>query len=175
MTIGRARTLHPAFRGASRANTGTSRKACRFRSLRRVRRLHEVHIRNTSRGDLCSALLTRRCLGTLKGAVLLAASVGAQAQAHEKRVGEYVLRSSTVATQTFDEATARAHGIDPAPTRAVINVTVSRKSAKGRQNVRADVAVSAAKLDRPATCHRHASHRRERNGFLPWHVRLCFA
>jgi Domain of unknown function (DUF4426) len=92
------------------------------------------------------ALLTRRCLGTLSGAVLLAASVGAQAQAHEKRVGEYVLRSSTVATQTFDEATARAHGIDPAPTRAVINVTVSRKSAKGRQNVRADVAVSAASL-----------------------------
>ena len=74
------------------------------------------------------------------------ASLEVKAQAHEKRVGAYVLRSSTVASETFAEATARAHGIDPAPTRAVLNVTVLRDSGGVLKNVRADVRASAVDM-----------------------------
>ena len=74
---------------------------------------------------LCKAILAL---------ALTAGFAGAHAQAHEKRVGAYVLRSSTVASENIDAATARAHGIDPEPTLGVINVTVSHVSGPVRQN-----------------------------------------
>jgi hypothetical protein len=77
---------------------------------------------------------------------LTAGFAPAHAQAHEKRVGAYVLRSSTVASQNIDAATARAHGVNPEPTLGVINVMVSHVSDPAGQNVPADVSVSATSL-----------------------------
>ena len=89
---------------------------------------------------------TRPTAALCKAFLALALTAGfacAHAQAHEKRVGAYVLRSSTVASESIDAATARAHGIDPEPTLGVINVTVSHVSGPVRQNVAADVSVTA--------------------------------
>jgi hypothetical protein len=90
-----------------------------------------------------STLLNGRLSPLLCSAALAFAWLEALAQAHEKRAGAYVLRSSTVASQTLNEATARAHGVDPEPTRAVLDVTVLRDSGGVLQNVRADARASA--------------------------------
>lgn len=74
--------------------------------------------------------------------LLLAFPARSWAQAHEQRAGAYVLRSSTVGSETLAKETAIKHGIVPAPTRAVINVTVS----KGNQTVPATVSVAARDL-----------------------------
>ena len=96
------------------------------------------------------SLVWPRPIATLREAYLsLALTVVytcAHAQVHEKRDGAYVLRSSTVASVNIDAATARAHGIYPAPTLGVINVMVSRVSGQARQNVPADVSVTATSL-----------------------------
>lgn len=73
---------------------------------------------------------------------LLASPLTSWAQSHEQRAGAYVLRSSTVGSETLSKETALHHGIVPAPTRAVINVTVS----KGDQTVPAAVSVVARNL-----------------------------
>ena len=70
----------------------------------------------------------------------------AWAQAHERRSGPFVLRSSTVASQTFSAATAKAHGIDPAPTRAVLDVVLEKTTGGHKVNVRATVQASATDL-----------------------------
>lgn len=83
------------------------------------------------------------------GLVALGLSVAApelQAQAHEVRQGPYVLRSSAVATQHFDAATARNHGIEPAPNRAVLNVTVLQERGGVPHNARGEVSATASDL-----------------------------
>jgi hypothetical protein len=89
-------------------------------------------------------------MATLRGALvamaLTAAFAAAHAQPHEKRVGAYVLRSSTVASENIDEATARLHGIKPEPTLGIINVMVAHVSGRVRENVPADVTVTATSL-----------------------------
>jgi len=74
--------------------------------------------------------------------ILLVSPLASWAQSHEQRAGAYVLRSSTVGSETISQETALKHGIIPAPTRAVINVTVS----KGDQTVPAVVSVAARNL-----------------------------
>lgn len=75
--------------------------------------------------------------------LLLAATAAAPAtvlaQAHETTRGGYTLRSSTVSSTNLDPATARKHGIEPSPTRGVLNVLVLRKRGKGQRTVHADV------------------------------------
>ena len=70
----------------------------------------------------------------------------AWAQAHEARSGSYVLRGSVVASQSFAASTARAHGIEPAADRAVLNVVVERTSGGATVNVPAAVQASTTNL-----------------------------
>lgn len=60
-------------------------------------------------------------------AMLLAAiAFAAAAQPREVSRGDLVLRSSTVASELIDAATAARHGIEPAANRAVLNVVLLR-------------------------------------------------
>lgn len=59
---------------------------------------------------------------------LVACAAGSHAQSHETRQGDYLLRSSTVDSDSIDPATAEQHGIEPAASRAVLNVLVLRRS-----------------------------------------------
>ena len=68
------------------------------------------------------------------------------AQPHEAHEAGYIVRASTVPSQSFDAATARVHGIEPSPHRAVLNVTVSRAGQKTTENVRAQVRARAREL-----------------------------
>ncbi len=70
------------------------------------------------------------------------ASLHAQAEPRLERAGSYVLRSSTAPTKTISAEAARAEGIEPAPTRAVLNVVVRRKDKAAVENVRARVTAS---------------------------------
>lgn len=78
------------------------------------------------------------------GLFLATAAFCALAQVHEARRGDLVLRSSTVASDRINPATAGKHGIEPSPTRGVLNVTVLR-GPDGR-TVPAEVAASSVNL-----------------------------
>ncbi|QOY94120.1 DUF4426 domain-containing protein [Massilia sp. UMI-21] len=83
------------------------------------------------------------CISTL-------AIAPAWGQSHEVTSGAYTLRASTVASNMLAPGTAREHGIERAPTRGVLNVTLM----KDRQTVAAEVEVSARSLtgkSRPVT------------------------
>lgn len=87
----------------------------------------------------------------LAGAVgLFAALTGlgadAQAQPHEARQGDYLLRSSTVASQNIAPQTAAKHGITPAPSRAVLNVVVLKAGSAAEATVAAEVSASRQNL-----------------------------
>jgi len=71
-----------------------------------------------------------RCLHLLPAALLLLAGA-AEAQLHSIAAGDYVLRSTTVASDQIDAATAQRHGVVPAPDRAVVNVVVMRRAGDG--------------------------------------------
>ena len=91
----------------------------------------------------------RHGLGRAGLALLLALTLVpglSMAQAHEQREGGYTLRSSTVPSRSFDAATARNHGIEPAADRAVLNVTLMKDGAAGADNVRAQVRASVQEL-----------------------------
>lgn len=78
-------------------------------------------------------------------AMLLAAlAFAAAAQPREARRGDLVLRSSTVASERIDAATAARHGIEPAANRAVLNVVLLR--GPKRQPVAAEVTASSRNL-----------------------------
>lgn len=78
-------------------------------------------------------------------AVILATMVSsAAAQPHEARRGDLVLRSSTVASDRIDPATARNHGIEPSPTRGVLNVVLLR--GREERTVPAEVRATAVSL-----------------------------
>lgn len=70
----------------------------------------------------------------------------AHAQAHEARRGELVLRSSTVASDRIDPATAAKHGIEPASDRGVLNVVLLRRGDTGERTLPASVSVSMQNL-----------------------------
>lgn len=69
----------------------------------------------------------RRCAA---GLLLAMAGFSVAAQVHETRRGDLVLRGSTIASDRINPATASRHGIEPSPTRGVLNVVVMR-GAKG--------------------------------------------
>lgn len=91
------------------------------------------------------------CARFLIAAALVAAwAPFAQAQAHEKRVGEHILRSSTVSSLDIAASSAQAHGIIPGPERGVLNVVVLRDTDGVSQTVAAKVeAQSIAFSGRP--------------------------
>ncbi len=66
----------------------------------------------------------------------------ASAQAREQQFGAYTVRSSTVGSENLSAETAREHGIERSPTRAVLNVTVT----KSGQTIPAQVKVTARNL-----------------------------
>ena len=76
-------------------------------------------------------------------AVLLVLAFAAAAQPHETTLGDFTLRSSTVASATIDEATAKRHGIDQAPDVGVLNVLLARSEAGRLQPVPARVEAQA--------------------------------
>ena len=69
--------------------------------------------------------------------VLACAACAVAAQPREVSRGDLVLRSSTVASERIDPATASRHGIEPAPNRAVLNVVLLR--GPKREAIAADV------------------------------------
>lgn len=85
--------------------------------------------------------------GRRVGALLLCAlSAGVSAQSHEVRREGVVLRSSTVASDRIDAATARLHGIEPSPDRAVLNVVVLSAKAGDQATLPAQVSASTRNL-----------------------------
>lgn len=78
------------------------------------------------------------------GLLLAISAFCAVAQVHEARRGDFVLRSSTVASDRINPATAGKHGIEPSPTRGVLNVTVLR--GRNGRTVPAEVAASSVNL-----------------------------
>jgi hypothetical protein len=68
---------------------------------------------------------TRSCSRQLVAGLLLSAlTAGAWAQSHEVERGGVVLRSSSVASDRISPETAKLHGINQSPDRAVINVVL---------------------------------------------------
>lgn len=80
----------------------------------------------------------------LPAMLLAAAAFAAEAQPREARRGDLVLRSSTVASERIDAATAARHGIRPAANRAVLNVVLLR--GPKREPVAAEVTALARNL-----------------------------
>ncbi|MBG6075798.1 DUF4426 domain-containing protein [Polaromonas sp. CG_9.11] len=88
-----------------------------------------------------------RPLPRLIAALALAAcAASSQAQVHETRQGDHLLRSSTVASNRIDPATAAQHGIEPAASRAVLNVLVLRRGGAADTPVAAAVTASMQNL-----------------------------
>lgn len=77
---------------------------------------------------------------------VLWAPLHALAQPHERSEGGFTLRGSTVSSQTIDSATARRHGIEPSPTRGILNVTVERREGPAPRTVQARVQATARNL-----------------------------
>jgi hydrogenase maturation factor len=76
----------------------------------------------------------------LVSAIALSTASLAAAQAHEVRQGPYVLRSTTVASDRIDADTAKRHGIQPSPGRAVLNVVLLKNvQQEGQTTVPAQV------------------------------------
>lgn len=81
-------------------------------------------------------------------APLLVASfcAAAAAQPHQISRDGYTLRSSTVASTAIAPGTAREHGIEPSPSRGVLNVLVQRDASGASRNVAAEVRAVARNL-----------------------------
>ena len=107
-----------------------------------------------NQADLSVAMIPRRrhaaWIAIARIAVALVLSLGwaqlAWAQAHETRSGPFVLRSSAVASESVSASSAKANGIDPAPTRAILNVVLEETTGRGRTNMRATIEASAVDL-----------------------------
>ena len=79
-------------------------------------------------------------------ASLEACTASSQAQVHETRPGDHLLRSSTVTNDRINPATAALHGIEPVASRAVLNALVLRRD--GAAGTRVAVAVTASMQSR---------------------------
>lgn len=77
---------------------------------------------------------------------LAACAASSQAQVHETRQGDHLLRSSTVASDLLDPVTAQQNGIEPVVSRAVLNVLVLKRSGAADIPVRATVTASMQDL-----------------------------
>lgn len=74
------------------------------------------------------------------------ASLPAWPQAHTQQVGVYTLQSSTTNSENLSEESAKAHGIDRDPRRAVLNVVVLKNDAELDTTVPAKVQAYATNL-----------------------------
>lgn len=83
-------------------------------------------------------------------ATLLAATVAMcgplSAQSHTSEEGPFILRASTVSSETLPESTANAHGIERDPRRGVLNVVLLRKEGAAEKTLQADVHAVARNL-----------------------------
>lgn len=78
-------------------------------------------------------------------AMLLAGmALAAAAQPREVSRGDLVLRSSAVASERIDPAAAARHGIEPSPTRAVLDVVLLR--GPQRETIAAQITASSRNL-----------------------------
>lgn len=98
-----------------------------------------------------SAAGARRFLPLGAGPLALALALSmlapsASAQAHQVQRGDLVLRSSSVASDRIDATTAKRHGIEPSPRRAVLNVVVLSAGHGGRKTFPAQVSASTRSL-----------------------------
>lgn len=84
--------------------------------------------------------------GLVVGLLLSALALGASAQSQEIQRGNVVLRSSTLASDRIDPGTARLHGIEPSPTRAVLNVVLLRAGKGVRETLLGKVSASTRNL-----------------------------
>lgn len=92
-----------------------------------------------------------RFTGVIGSTLLLGATLcgcsEAWAQSHEQRTGDYVLRSSVVASNLLPAEAARENGIEPAPNRAVLNAVVLREAGGRSVNVPAEITATAFDLN----------------------------
>lgn len=72
--------------------------------------------------------------------------LAARAQSHEAHSRGYMLRSSTVRSEAIPASVARAHGLDPDPAVAILNVTVMRQTRAGETTVPAALDVRVLDL-----------------------------
>ncbi|WP_157991465.1 DUF4426 domain-containing protein [Caldimonas tepidiphila] len=81
-------------------------------------------------------------------ALLLSLSLAGPAwsQAHTQRFGAYTLQSSSVNSEALAAETAREHGIEPAPGRAVLNVVVLKDEQGASRTVPARVQARVTSL-----------------------------
>lgn len=91
-------------------------------------------------------MLFRSIHPSLLLAAALWAPLHALAQPHERSEGAFTVRGSTVSSQNVDSATARRHGIEPSPTRGILNVTVERREGPAPRTVQARVQATARNL-----------------------------
>lgn len=70
----------------------------------------------------------------------------AWSQAHTQRFGSYTLQSSSVNSEALSAETAREHGIEPAPDRAVLNVVVLKDEQGASRTVPARVQARVTSL-----------------------------
>ncbi|MDQ3058887.1 MAG: DUF4426 domain-containing protein [Pseudomonadota bacterium] len=92
----------------------------------------------------------------------------AQAQAHEVRQGDYVLRSSTVASQSIAPETAAQHGIVPAPGRAVLNVVLLRPGNPSTAEATVAAEVSASRQNLAGVQQTIAMREVRANGYISY-------
>lgn len=90
------------------------------------------------------SLIGRRAWPRLCAGLLTIAALSATAQVHEARRGDLLLRSSTVASERINPATASRHGIEPSPTRGVLNVVLMR--GRNGRTIAAEVSASSTNL-----------------------------
>ena len=83
-------------------------------------------------GAAPSLRLRHTLLGGLLGGALLLAALPALAQPREVESGDFVLRSSTVSSTSISAETAREHGIQQGPDRAVLNVVLLQRGVADR-------------------------------------------
>lgn len=79
-------------------------------------------------------------------ALVLITGTTAWSQPHQREFGPYVLRSSTASTVNLSGETAKAHGIERDPRRALLNVTIMKKSQGLDETLPAKVQVRARNL-----------------------------
>lgn len=107
----------------------------------------------------CSTCSATRCSGShtqmkprscfrqrVAGCLLSAVAAGVSAQSHEVERGGVVLRSSSVASDRIDATTARLHGIEPSPDRAVLNVVLLTTQPNNPPTLPAQVSASSINM-----------------------------
>jgi hypothetical protein len=99
-------------------------------------------------GQMANPSLTRwqRGLGATLLATMVAMSGPLWAQPHTSEEGPFILRASTVSSETLPESTASEHGIQRDPRRGVLNVVILHKEAGAEKTLQGDIQAIARNL-----------------------------